>query len=192
MGWAGLARHSHPVASPDGTVGFWSVNTGSTALHHLAARAGNCIGLACLGGLAGRGSSRSTGLLVVTLALAGGLSDCLGILLVLVDSPVEDVVVLETLTDEEIAEDLSEVAVVGLVVESERTGVVQVDGELVGEATAKDLGRRGHLLLHDAVIFLLLSSSLQTLPRERATAEVQHHVAQRFHVITARLLYRPC
>ena len=63
-----------------------------------------------------------------------------GILLVLVDGPVEDVVVLEALADEEIAEQLAEVRVVGLVVETEGTAVVEVDGELVGEATAEYLG----------------------------------------------------
>lgn len=107
--------------------------------------------------------------------------------LVLIDGPVEDIVVLEALTDEEITEDLTEVAVVRLVVETERTSVVKVNGELVREATAKNLGRGGHLLLHDAVVLLLLGSSLQTLPGKRTAAEVKHDVTKRFHVITSRL-----
>lgn len=120
--------------------------------------------------------------------VASSLLDGLGVLLILVDGPVEDVVVLEALADEEITEDLAEVAVVGLIIEAEGTSVVEVDGKLVGEAAAKNLGGSGHLLLHDTVVLLLLSSSLEALPRERAAAEIEHDVAKRLHIITARLL----
>lgn len=108
---------------------------------------------------------------------------------VLVDGPVEDVVVLETLADEEITENFAQIAVVGLVVETQRASVVQVDGELIGKATAQDLGRSSHLLFHDTVVLLLLGGSLETLPGQGATTEVEHDVAQRFHVISAGLLY---
>jgi len=144
-------------------------------------------------GLAG-GSSSSTGTAsllfsFLSLRLVGGsLSDGLSVLLVLVDGPVEDIVVLETFADEEITEDLAEVRVVGLVVEAKRASVVEVDGELVGEATAEDLGGSGHLLLHDTIVLLLLGGSLQTLPGKGATAEVKHNVAQGFHVVTTGLL----
>ena len=123
----------------------------------------------------------------LALALVGSLGDGLGVLLVLVDGPVEHVVVLEAFTDEEVAENLAEVRVVGLVIEAEGTGVVEVDGELVGEATAEDLGGSRHLLLHDAVVFLLLGGCLKTLPGEGAAAEVEHDIAKRLHVITAGL-----
>ena len=126
----------------------------------------------------------------LALALVGSLGDGLGVLLVLVDGPVEYVVVLEAFTDEEIAEDLAEVRVVGLVIEAEGAGVVEVDGELVGEATAEDLGGGGHLLLHDAVVFLLLGGRLKTLPGEGSTAEVKHDIAEGLHVVTAGLFYR--
>jgi hypothetical protein len=143
-------------------------------------------------GLSGSGSSTgATSLLFgfLSLGLVGGsLSDGLSILLILVDGPVEDVVVLETLTNEEVAEDFTKVRVVGLVVEAKRAGVVEVDGEFVGEATTENLGGSGHLLLHDTVVLLLLSGSLQTLPGQRATAEVKHHVTQGLHVVTTRLL----
>lgn len=125
------------------------------------------------------------------LDLAGSSSSSalsLRLRVVLVDGPVEDVVILETLTDEEVTEDLAQVAVVGLVVETQRTSVIQVDGKLVGEATAKDLGGSSHLLLHNAVVLLLLGGSLQTLPGQGATAEVEHDVAQGLHVITTGLL----
>jgi hypothetical protein len=124
----------------------------------------------------------------LALTLTSSLGDGLGVLLVLVDGPVEDVVVLEALTNEEVAEDLAKIGVVGLVVEAERTGVVQVDGELVGEAATEDLSGGGHLLLHNAVVLLFLSSRLKTLPGKRAAAEVEHNVSEGLHVITAGLL----
>lgn len=132
----------------------------------------------------------TAGLLVIILVglLTGGLGNGLGILLVLVDGPIEDIVILETLTDEEIAEDLSEVRVVRLVIKAEGTSIVEVDGKLVGETSAENLSGSCHLLLHDAVILLLLGSSLETLPWEGATAEVQHNVSERLHVVAAGLL----
>lgn len=140
------------------------------------------------GSLVGAASASLVVLLTRSLTLLVLLGNGLGVLLVLVHGPVEDVVVLEALTDEKITEDLAKVGVVGLVVEAERAGVVKVDGELVGEATAKDLGGSGHLLLHDAVVLLLLCSRLEALPREAATAEVEHDVAEGLHVIATRLL----
>jgi hypothetical protein len=61
------------------------------------------------------------------------------------DRPVKDVIVLESLTNKEVSEELSEVRVVGLVVESKGSTVVQVDGEFVGESSAQDLGSSSHL-----------------------------------------------
>jgi len=134
----------------------------------------------------------TSGLLLLILGglLVGSLGNGLGILLVLVDGPVEDIVILETLTDEEITEDLSEVGVIRLVIKTEGTSVVQVDGKLIGESTAENLSWGGHLLLHDSVVLLLLGSSLQALPRKGATTEVQHDISEGLHVITTGLLCR--
>jgi len=110
------------------------------------------------------------------------------ILLVFVDGPIEDIVVLESFTDEEITENFTEVGVVGLIVETEGTSVVEVDGKLVGEATAENFGRGSHLLLHDTIVLLLLGRSLQSLPRKGTTAEVKHNVSERLHVVTTGLL----
>jgi hypothetical protein len=195
----GLTRHSHPITTSNCPVGIGSIDTASGALNHLVAWSGNAVGLVSAGRMLRGGSPTSSGvdpgstsrlfLLILRRLLTSSLGDGLGILLVLVHSPVEDVVVLETLTDEEITEDLSQVRVVGLVVKAEGTSVVEVDGELVGESTAEDLGRGGHLLLHDSVVLLLLGSSLQTLPGKGSTAEVEHNVSKGLHVITARLLW---
>ncbi len=112
----------------------------------------------------------------------------LSILLVLVDGPVKDIVILESFTNEEVTEDLAEVRVIRLVIKTERTSVVEIDGEFVGEATAEHLGGSGHLLLHDTVIFLLLGSGLQSLPGKGSAAEVKHHVSEGFHIVTTGLL----
>ena len=141
------------------------------------------------------GSSVSTGtawllLLVLGGCLSGGLGNGLGILLVFVHGPIKDIVILETLTNEEITEDLSEVRVVRLVIETKGASVVEVDSKLVGEATAEDFSGSCHLLLHDAVILLLLGRSLQALPRKGATAEVEHNVSERLHIIATGLLCR--
>lgn len=107
-----------------------------------------------------------------------------GVLLVLVDSPVKDIVVLEALANKEITEDLSEVRIVWLVVEAKGTGVVEIDGKLVGKVAAKDLGGSGHLLLHDAIVLLLLGGRLEALPWEGATDEVKQNISKRLHIVT--------
>ena len=104
------------------------------------------------------------------------------------NAPVEDVVVLVSFTDEEIPEELPQVRVVRLVVKPQGPSVVQEDCKLVWEATAEKIRGRGHLLLHDPVVLLLLGSGLETLPGERATEEVHENVSERFEIIAASLL----
>ena len=146
--------------------------------------------------LTSRGFLRGPTVLLLGVVSAGGggvvrrLGNGLRVLLVFVHRPVENVVVLEAFADEEVAEDLAEVGVVWLVVEAETAGVVEVDGELVREAAAEDFGGGGHLLLHDAVVLLLLGGCLETLPWQRAAAEVEHDVAKGLHIVTAGLLCR--
>ena len=124
---------------------------------------------------------------VLCVLVASSLSNGLSILLVFVDSPVKDVVVLERFPNKKIAEDLAEIRIIGLVVKSKRAGVIQIDRKFIRESTAENFSRCRHLLFHNPIILLLLGSSFQPLPRKRATTEVEHHVAQRFHVITSRL-----
>lgn len=180
--------YSHPVTTSHGTVGVRSVE--GAAFDDLTTLAGDGTGLGgtTSSNLASSRQSLAALLILGILILLGSVHDHGSVLLVLVDGPVEDVIVLEGLADEEVAENLAQVGVIGLVIKAQRTGVVQVNGELVGETTAEDLGRGGHLLFHDTVVLLLLGSSLQTLPGERTTAEVEHDITQRFHVIASRLL----
>ena len=104
------------------------------------------------------------------------------------DAPVEDVVVLVPFADEEVPEEFPQVRVIRLVIKPQCASVVQKDGELVGEATAEKVGGRGHLLLHNPIVLLLLGGGLETLPGERATEEVHENVSERFKIIAARLL----
>ena len=83
---------------------------------------------------------------------------------IFVNGPVKDVIVLESLSNKEIAEDFSEVRVIRLIIKPQASSVIQVNGKLVGKATAKHLGRCSHFFLHDAVILLLLSSRFESLP----------------------------
>jgi len=101
--------------------------------------------------------------------------------------PVEDVIHLVTFTDEEVTEELLEVAVVGLVFEAEGAVVVEVGGELRGEALAEGFDGGGHLLLRDTVVLLLLGLSLETLPRERTAEEVEEDVTDGFKIVTTGL-----
>lgn len=186
---AGLfSRHSHPIATANCTVGIRGVHTSTgSAFKHLTARAGNGVGLGNTR-LNSIGARCTSLVILLRIGLTSGLSNGLGVLLVFVDSPIKDIVILEAFADKEIAENLTEVAIVGLVVEAKGSSVVEVDGKLVGEAATKHLSRGCHLLLHDAIVFLLLGCCLETLPGERAAAEVKHDVPERLHVITARLL----
>lgn len=103
-------------------------------------------------------------------------------------APVEDIIILISLADKEISEKLAEIGIVGLIIEAEGTSVVKEDPELVGESAAQEIGRGGHLFLHDAIILLLFGSSLETLPRECPTEEVHQNVGQRLKIVTASLL----
>ena len=127
-------------------------------------------------------------LLLLLLGLvSSSLGNGLSVLLVFVDGPVEDIVILEGLANKEVAENLAEIGVVRLVIKAQRTRVVEVNGKFVGEATAQNFSGGCHLLLHNSVVLLLLGSSFEPLPGERATTEVEHHVAQGLHVVTTRL-----
>lgn len=104
------------------------------------------------------------------------------------NAPVENVVVLIALADEEVTEQLAQVRVVGLVIEAQSTRVVEEDAKFVGETSAEQVGRGSHLLLHDAIVLLLLGGGLETLPGKGTAEEVHEDIRQRLKVITASLL----
>lgn len=93
-----------------------------------------------------------------------------------------------TFPRKQVPKQLAQVRVVGLVVEAQAAAVVEVGGEVDGKALAEHLDGRGHLLLADLLVFLLLGGCLEPLPGQRAAQEVQQHVAKGLNVIPAALL----
>jgi len=99
-------------------------------------------GLNLLAGVARRGLTRTTGRLFFRLLVRCGLAalglsrDGLRVLLIFVHRPVENVIVLEPLPHEQVTEDLAQVGVVRLVIETQAARVVEIDGELIGKAAA--------------------------------------------------------
>ena len=119
--------------------------------------------------------------------------------LLLQHRPVERVVVLVVERPEEDPVELAEVHVVWRLLEPQAAAVVEVHGELCGEALAQHLyilysqrmkadfivllimmrarsylNRRRHLLLADLLILLLLGGRLQTLPWKRTPVHVHY------------------
>jgi hypothetical protein len=113
------SKYSHPVTSSNSSVGIGGVETAT--LHDFAALAGNGAGFGGSGLVGQSSGSRCTALLVfgiLVLLGVGGVDDHGSVLLVFVDGPVKDIVVLERFADKEVAENLAQIGVVGLVVET--------------------------------------------------------------------------
>ena len=72
-------------------------------------------------------------------------------------------VLLLTFPYKKVTEDLAQVGVVRLVVKAEGPAVLEVGAEFQWEAFAEELDGRGHLLLTDLLVLLLLGSSFQSL-----------------------------
>src|SRR5215471_4901513 len=115
-----FARYSHPITSSyNCSISLRCIHssTGHT-LHKLAPRTSDRNWL----GLSSWSSSRSSigcgaawfvlillVVIIVIVIVYSRLSDGLGVLLVLVDSPVEHIVILERFADEQVTEDLAEI-----------------------------------------------------------------------------------
>jgi hypothetical protein len=89
---------------------------------------------------------------------------------------------------EGLGEELSEIVVIGSVLKTQVADICQILGEFLGEALAEILDSSGLLLLTDLLILLLVGSSLQALPGEAATKEVQENVAKSFEIVSTGLL----
>lgn len=77
-------------------------------------------------------------LLIIGLpVLPPGIDEQSRVPLVLLHGLIEEKVVLEVLTDEEVAKSLAGIGILGLVIGAERAGVIQLDDKLVGKATAQ-------------------------------------------------------
>jgi len=78
--------------------------------------------------------------------------------------PVEDVIIREALSVEQIPDELPQISVVRLLLESQRTDVILVGGKLGWCSLGELLNRRGQLLLTDLLVLLSLVLGPQTLP----------------------------
>lgn len=102
------------------------------------------------------------------------------------NDPVILVVILVAVSGEKVLEHVLHGAVLGTLVESQVSALAEVLGELDGVSLAEDLDRSGQLLLLDSFVLVPLVVGLESLPREHASEEVHHHVADALHVIPAR------
>ena len=99
--------------------------------------------------------------------------------------PVILVVELVAVPLEQIFEHLLHGGVVGSLVESQISALAEVLGELNGVALAEDLNRSRQLLLLDPLILVPLVVGLKSLPRQRTSQKVHHHVSDALHVVSA-------
>ena len=87
-----------------------------------------------------------------------------------------------------LGEEVTQVIVVGRVLEAEVADVREVLVELVWEALAEVLDGGRLLLLADLLVLLLVRRGLEALPGETAPEEVHEDVTQRLEVVPPRLL----
>lgn len=83
----------------------------------------------------------------------------------LFDRPVEHVIILKAFMDEQIAEELAEVGVVGSVFKLQSLDIFEVARKCIREATAEILNCGTQFLLFDKFISPVFCRSLHTLPR---------------------------
>ena len=81
------------------------------------------------------------------------------------DRPVEDIVHLVALSNEQLTEEFSQIRIVRPVLKAQGASIVHVGGKLWWTTLAQGLHRCGDLLLTDFLVLLLLGGTLQSLPR---------------------------
>lgn len=188
--WVGfVVRYLYFVVFVDGVVGIWSVNICfSFMFQYFVLRVWDGI---WFGGFRLVGSGIFGGVVIIFVVffvvLISSLGNGLSVFLIFVYSLVENVVVLEVFMNEEVMEDFVEVVVVWFVVEVEGMGVVQVNGEFVGEVLVEDFGGCCYFFFYDVVVFLFFSGSFQVLLWEGVVVEVQYDVVEGFYIIMVGL-----
>jgi len=106
-------------------------------------------------------------------AAAGGLL----VALVVEDGPIEDEIVLIGFSEEEVLEHAAEVSVIGSVLETQRSAVVQIRDEFTWEMFAQHLDGRAHLLFHNLLVLLFFHVGLESLPRKGTAVEVHEDIS---------------
>ncbi len=109
-------------------------------------------------------------------------------LLVLLLHPVVLAILYAAFFLQRLREEIAQIVVIGRVFESEVAHIGEVESKLLGEAFAELLDRGRLLLLANLLVLLLISSSLETLPRQATTQKVHKHVSKRLEIVSSRLL----
>lgn len=89
---------------------------------------------------------------------------------------------------EGLGKEVSEIVVVGGILESEVADIGKIFGKLLGEAFAEVLDHGRLLLLTNLLVLLLVGSGLEALPGKASTEEVHEDMAQGLKIVTTRLL----
>lgn len=103
--------------------------------------------------------------------------------------PVEDIIIRESLSMEEVPQQLPQVRIVWFLFKSQGTAVGEVGTKLGRIPVTQDFNGSGHLLFTNSLIFLPLCCCPQSLPREGSSVEVHQDEAKRLQVISSRLLH---
>ena len=101
------------------------------------------------------------------------------------DDPVVLVVILVSVSGEEVLEHVLHRAILRALVEPQVSALAEVLGELHGVSLAEDFNGGRELLLLDSFVLVALVVGLESLPGEHTSEEVHDHVADALHVVSA-------
>lgn len=87
-------------------------------------------------------------------------------LLQIQNSPVEHVVVLESLAIKELLEESLQIGIIGSIFKAQGSAVFKIGSELRSVSLAKLFRAGRHLSVHDAFVLLLFGVGLESLPRK--------------------------
>jgi len=93
------------------------------------------------------------------------------------DGPIEDVIIVVALFVEEVQKHLSQVGIIWLVFEAERSAIVEIVRELRRKTRANLFNWQSQLLLHDFLILFLQHLHVQVLPRQGPVRKVDQNIS---------------
>ena len=88
---------------------------------------------------------------------------------------------------ERLCEELTQIVVIGRVLEAEVANIREILDKLVGKTLAQLLDLGGLLFFSDLLVLLLVSSSLETLPGQTTAQKVHEYVAESLEIVSPRL-----
>ena len=104
------------------------------------------------------------------------------------ENPIILTVACVTATLHQLAEEATEVIIVGLFFEIQITAVLEVLRELLGALSSQLLDRGLNLLFLNSVILIVFIFTGEALPRKRSLEEVEQDVTDGLHVVSPSLL----